>query len=145
MSEHERISSGIPPLDRQIGGLVAGRPYVISGNPGTGKSVSCLEFLDVAIEHGEPAALLTHDDPADVLATAEFLGMDLEPALMDGRLTILRFHLDFARRFGRAASADEVFGELRGQLRSAAPRRLAVDSVVPFLEGGGASSAPMFA
>jgi circadian clock protein KaiC len=145
MSEHERIRSGIPPLDRQIGGLVPGRPYVISGNPGTGKSVSCLEFLDVAIQHNEPAALLTHDDPRDVLTTAEFLGMDLDPALADGRLTILRFHLDFARRFGRASGPDEVFTELRRQLHTPAPRRLAIDSVVPFLEGGGSSSAAMFA
>jgi DNA-binding response OmpR family regulator len=104
-----------------------------------------LEFLDVAIQHNECAALLTHDDPADVLATAEFLGMDLGPALVDGRLTILRFHLDFPRRFGRASSPDEVFAELRRHLENPRLTRLAIDSVVPLLEGGGSSSAAMFA
>ena len=54
------IQSGIAPLDEQVGGLLPGRPYVVSGNPGTGKSVSCLEFLDVALERGEPAALLAY-------------------------------------------------------------------------------------
>jgi len=145
VSERARIRSGIPPLDRQIQGLLPNRPYVVSGNPGTGKSVACLEFLDVAIQHNERAALLTHDDPEDVLATAEFLGMELEPALVDGRLTILRFHLDFPRRFGRASSPDEVFGELRRHLQDTSIKRLAIDSIVPLLEGGGSSSAAMFA
>ena len=145
MAERHFVKSGIPPLDRQIGGLLAGRPYLVSGSPGSGKSVSCLEFLDPALQLGETAVLLTHDDPADVLATAGFLGMDLEPALLDGRLIILRYQLDFVRRFGRAASVDDVFAELRRHLGGAAPTRLAIDSVVPFLEGGGAASTAIFA
>lgn len=144
MAERHFVKSGIPPLDRQIGGLLAGRPYLVSGNPGSGKSVSCLEFLDPALQLGETAVLLTHDDPSDVLATAGFLGMDLEPALLDGRLVILRYQLDFVRRFGRAASVDDVFAELKRHLGDAVPTRLAIDSLVPFLEGGGAASTAIF-
>jgi len=140
------VQSGIAPLDDQVGGLVPGRPYVISGSPGTGKSVSCLEFLDVALERGEPAALLTHDDPSDVLASGAFLGMDLPRALRDERLVLIRYHLNFIRRFSRAPSTDVVFAELRRMLGSSKPVRLAIDSIVPFLEGRARSgSASMFA
>jgi KaiC/GvpD/RAD55 family RecA-like ATPase/DNA-binding response OmpR family regulator len=145
LSQRALVRSGNAPLDRQIGGLLPGRPYLLSGAPGTGKSVSCLEFLDVAVQEGEVAVLLTHDDPKDVLATAAFLGIDLEPALADGRFVLLRFQLDFARRFGRAATPDEVFEELERLLGDRRPSRLAIDSVVPFLEGGGASSTAVFA
>jgi KaiC/GvpD/RAD55 family RecA-like ATPase/CheY-like chemotaxis protein len=144
-SQRSLIRSGNAPLDRQIGGFLAGRPHLLSGAPGTGKSVSCLEFLDVSVQDGEVAALLTHDDPRDVLATAAFLGIDLEPALADGRLVLLRFQLDFPRRFGRAATPDEVFAELERLIGERRPARLAIDSVVPFLEGGGASSGAIFA
>jgi KaiC/GvpD/RAD55 family RecA-like ATPase/DNA-binding response OmpR family regulator len=140
------IQSGIAPLDDQVGGLMPGRPYVISGSPGTGKSVSCLEFLDVALERGEPAALLTHDDPSDVLSSGAFLGMDLQRALRDERLVLIRYQLNFIKLFSRTPSADAVFAELRRLLGSRQPVRLAIDSIVPFLEGGASSgSASMFA
>jgi KaiC/GvpD/RAD55 family RecA-like ATPase/CheY-like chemotaxis protein len=139
------IQSGIAPLDDQVGGLLPGRPHVVSGNPGTGKSVSCLEFLDVALERGEPAALLTHDDPSDVLSSAAFLGIDLQRALLDERLVLLRYQLNFIKLFSRAPSMDGVFAELKRLLGPRKPVRLAIDSIVPFLEGGGSSgSASMF-
>jgi KaiC/GvpD/RAD55 family RecA-like ATPase/DNA-binding NarL/FixJ family response regulator len=137
--------SGNVPLDRQIGGLLPQRPYLVSGGPGAGKSVSCLEFLDIALEHGERSVLLTHDDPADVIATAAFLGIDLERALRDERLILLRYQLDFVRRFGRAASTDDVFAELGRLIGTERPTRVAIDSMVPFLEGGGTASAAIFA
>jgi KaiC/GvpD/RAD55 family RecA-like ATPase len=140
------VQSGIAPLDDQVGGLMPGRPYVISGSPGTGKSVSCLEFLDVALERGEPAALLTHDDPTDVLSSGAFLGMDLQRALRDERLVLIRYQLNFIKQFSRAPSTDVVFAELKRLLGSSNPVRLAIDSIVPFLEGGTSSgSASMFA
>lgn len=145
MTGRELVKSGNVPLDRQIGGLLPGRPYLVSGGPGAGKSISGLEFLAVALDRGERAALVTHDNPADVIAAAEFLGIDLDRALRDGRLVLLRFQLDFARRFGRAATPDQAFAELRRLIGSPAPTRIAIDSLIPFLEGGGAGSGAMFA
>jgi KaiC/GvpD/RAD55 family RecA-like ATPase/DNA-binding response OmpR family regulator len=139
------VKFGNAPLDRQLGGLLPARPYLLSGGPGSGKSVSCLEFLDVAVQQGEVGVLLTHDDPADVLSSAAFLGIDAEQALGDGRLVILRFQLDFVRRFGRAATPDDAFAELRRLMGDRPPARLAIDSVMPFLEGGGAGSTAIFA
>ncbi len=145
MTGRDLVKSGNVPLDRQIGGLVPGRPYLVSGGPGAGKSISCLEFLAVALDRGERAVLVTHDNPTDVVAAAEFLGIDFDQALREDRLVLFRFQLDFARRFGRAATPDEAFAELRRLIGSPAPARIAIDSIIPFLEGGGAGSGAMFA
>lgn len=135
------ISSGIAPLDERLGGLVPQRAYVISGAPGTGKSVACLEFLTAGLKQGERCVMITHDDPSDLLSQAQFLGIDLESALAEERLILLRYQLDFVRRYGRAASVDVVFEELRKLIGPETPARLVVDSVAPFLEGGPASGA----
>ena len=130
------VPSGIPPIDQQLYGLVPGRTYVLSGAPGTGKSVACLQFLAAALNAGERAAILTQDDPEDVLSQSEFLSLDLMNAVESERLILLRFQLDFSRRFSRAPSPDAAFTELRKLLGAEAPTRLVIDSVVPFIDGG---------
>ena len=133
------IRSGITPLDERLGGLLPGRTYVLSGAPGTGKSVACLEFLNAALEEGGTAAILTHDDPGDLIAQGEFLGIDLDRALREERFVLLRYQLDFARRFSRAATPETAFEELRALLGERVPTRIAIDSMSPFLEGSAAS------
>src|SRR5213075_1227270 len=96
--------------------VMPGRTYVLSGAPGTGKSVACLQFLAAALQSDERAAILTQDDPQDLLSQGEFLGLDLVGAIASERLSLLRFQLDFNRRFGRASSPDEAFAELRSLL-----------------------------
>jgi len=139
------VNSGIAPLDRQIGGLVPGRPYLVSGNPGTGKSTACLEFVDAAVQRGERALLLTHDDPGDLLDSAEFLGIDLGEALITDKVRIVTFQLDFVRRYMRAATPTLAFEELLRLVGDSPVQRIAIDSIVPFLEGGGAGSQSIFA
>lgn len=134
------IRSGIRPLDYRLGGILPHRPHVISGNPGTGKSVSCLEFCASGLENGEQVLLITHDDPADVLASAAFLGIDIDTPLRQERLVMLRFQLDFVRRMSRATSPDAVFHELRRTVEPFRFERVAIDSIVPFLDGGPGSA-----
>lgn len=139
------VKSGLAPLDRQIGGFVAGRPYLISGNPGTGKSCACLEFIDAGVQQGERGLILTHDDPGDLLDSAEFLGMDLGESLLADRVRIVTYQLDFVRRFMRAATPMLAFEELLRHIGDEPVQRIAIDSIVPFLEGGGAGSQSVFA
>ena len=139
------VPSGIGPIDQQLGGVMPGRTYVLSGAPGTGKSVACLQFLAAALQSGERAAILTQDDPQDLLSQGEFLSLDLAGAIASERLLLLRFQLDFNRRFSRASSPDEAFTELRRLLGAEAPSRLVIDSVVPFIDGGGSSASSAIA
>jgi KaiC/GvpD/RAD55 family RecA-like ATPase/CheY-like chemotaxis protein len=114
---------------------------VLSGAAGTGKTVLCLEFLAAHLDDAAPAVMITHDDPSDLLAEAQYLGIDLERALADERVILLRYQLDFARRYGRAPSVDVVFEELARLIGPKVPGRVVVDSIAPFLEGGPASGA----
>ena len=116
-----------------------GRTYVLSGAPGTGKSIAGLQFLMEGVKRGERAAILTLDDPQDVLGQGEFLGYDLAREVAAERLYILRFQLDFARRFARTTSPDEAFAELRSLLGSDPLGRFVIDSVVPFIDAAGPS------
>lgn len=139
------IQSGIGLIDERLGGIQPRRLYVLTGAPGTGKTAACLEFLHGGFVAGERTALLTVDDPSDLIAEGEFLGIDLERAVRDDRLVLVRFQLDFARRFSRAVSPEVAFEELGRLVGEPAPTRLAIDSVVPFLEAGQASGAGLVA
>lgn len=139
------IKSGIAPLDERLGGIVAGRPYVLSGAPGTGKSIACLEFLYAALDDAGTVALLTHDDPSDVLAQAEYLGIDLTAALAEERFIIVRYQLDFARKFARTADPAAAFDELTRLLGERPLERIAVDPISPIVDAGTASSSPITA
>ncbi len=75
------IRSGIDLLDERLGGLQPRRTYVLTGGPGTGKTIACLEFLFAGMSEGEKVAMLTVDDPSDLLAQGDFLGIDLDDAL----------------------------------------------------------------
>jgi hypothetical protein len=57
---------------------------------------------------------------------------------------LLRFQLDFVRRLGRATNPDAVFVELRRQLAPFKCGRVAIDSIVPFLDGGPASTTAIY-
>lgn len=135
------MKSGIGPLDERLGGIMPARPYVLTGAPGTGKSIACLEFLHAALDEGGTAALLTHDDPSDLLAQGDYLGLDLSTALADQRLVVLRYQLDFARKFARTADPAVAFDELTRLLGERMPQRIAVDSISPIVEAGTASGA----
>jgi KaiC/GvpD/RAD55 family RecA-like ATPase/DNA-binding response OmpR family regulator len=135
------VKSGIAPLDARVGGLARGRSHVLCGAPGTGKSIACLEFLNAGLADGGTVALLTHDDPSDLLAQGEFLGLNLADAFASDRFVLVRYQLDFARRFARAAEPDIAFAELRSMLGSAVPDRIAIDSITPIIEAGTASGA----
>ena len=133
------IASGVSPLDERLGGLVPRRTYLVCGSPGAGKTVACLEFLNEALERGESGAILTHDDPQDLIAQAAFLGLDLDRPLREEQFVLIRYQLDFARRFSRQLSPDGAFDEMRRLLGTRSHSRLAIDSIAPFLEAGAAA------
>ena len=62
--EAARVSTGNAALDRMLeGGLLPGRPYLIAGPTGTGKTTLALEFLCEGIRRGERCLLVTLEEP----------------------------------------------------------------------------------
>lgn len=138
-SEAELARTGIAALDSRIGGLVRGRHYLLDGAPGAGKSSAALQYLGAGLSAGERCLVLTQDDPADLLSQAEYLGFDFRSAAEAERLVVIRFRLDFARSYARAADPARAFAELMDHVREHEPSRFVIDSMSPFLEAGRAT------
>jgi predicted ATP-dependent serine protease len=61
-----KTPSGIPGLDKMLnGGFIEGRPYLIIGGPGAGKSILTMQFLMVALNRGENALYVSLEEPYD--------------------------------------------------------------------------------
>jgi len=77
----ERVSTGVPGLDRMLGGgLIAGRPYLLTGGSGSGKTLLGLTFLLEGLRHDEDVLLVAVDEPPnEILENVRAFGWDLSP------------------------------------------------------------------
>lgn len=74
-----RVSIGVPGLDRMLGGgLLPGRPYLLTGGSGSGKTLIGLSFLLEGIRRGENVLLVAVDEPpSEIMENVASLGWDL--------------------------------------------------------------------
>lgn len=86
----EAFPSKIMELDKLLGGgLDRGTSSIFMGPPGTGKSTLVLKFLQEAALRAEKSALFIFDETIGILLKrAESLGVDLEPHIASGLITI---------------------------------------------------------
>jgi circadian clock protein KaiC len=77
----ERIKSGVPGFDDLVqGGFPKGFAVLLSGAPGTGKTIFGLHFLNEGMKGGGKCAYLTYSQaPKDILDQAEEFGWDMKP------------------------------------------------------------------
>lgn len=137
-SNTETVSTGIAELDQRLGGLTPGRYFLLTGTPGAGKTSACLHFLAEGLRAGEPCAILTQENPDDLFAQAQFIGQDFRRAVADESLALLQYRLDFSDNYSRVGNPRAVAHELIQSMGANRPRRLVVDSILPFIQAGGA-------
>ncbi|HTT35637.1 MAG TPA: ATPase domain-containing protein [Thermoplasmata archaeon] len=77
--ELPRVSTGVPGLDRMLGGgIVPGRPYLVTGGTGSGKTLLALSFLVEGLRNGEEVLLVAVDEPpSEILENVRAFGWDL--------------------------------------------------------------------
>src|SRR5687767_1001203 len=83
--------TGIEGLDEiSAGGLPKGRPTLVCGGPGCGKTLLATEFLvRGATQFGEPGAFITFEETGEELAqNVRSLGFDLDALVADKKLAI---------------------------------------------------------
>jgi circadian clock protein KaiC len=86
-----KCASGIDGLDEITGGgFPAGRPTLICGGPGCGKTLLSVEFLvRGALDHGEPGVFLAFEESESELArNVRSLGFDLAALVADKKLVV---------------------------------------------------------
>lgn len=94
-----KAPTGIAGLDEIThGGLPRGRPTLVCGGAGCGKTLLALEFLvRGALEHDEPGVFLSFEETAEDLAeNAKSLGFDLRRLSARKRLLLDHVHLERA-------------------------------------------------
>ncbi|MFO8016001.1 MAG: ATPase domain-containing protein [Candidatus Woesearchaeota archaeon] len=74
------IKTGVPGLDEVFGGGIReGSSVLITGTPGTGKTILALQFIYEGIKNKEPCLYITSEESAkDLRMYAKELGIDLE-------------------------------------------------------------------
>jgi KaiC/GvpD/RAD55 family RecA-like ATPase len=82
-----KIKTGISGLDTMLNnGLIEGRPYVVSGGPGAGKTILGFQFLMEGKKHDQTGIYLTLSEPAhEIRQNMETFGWDTSSVkILDG-------------------------------------------------------------
>jgi KaiC/GvpD/RAD55 family RecA-like ATPase len=149
-----RVSTGVAGLDRMLGGgLIGGRPYLVTGGTGSGKTLLALAFLLEGLRRGEDVLLVAADEPpGEIVENVRAFGWDLSavrtldanPGLHGYRrgaavqeirsMTDLKSLRALAEDGRRAADAEEIAIQsiqlkLRQQMAGVPFRRVVVDSL----------------
>jgi KaiC/GvpD/RAD55 family RecA-like ATPase len=87
----ERTPTNIPGLDELIeGGIPKGNLVVLTGDPGSGKTIFCLQYLyQGAKEHNETGIYISLEEkPTELIQTASIFGWDFQPLIDKGKIII---------------------------------------------------------
>ena len=121
-----RVKTGIDGLDNIIeGGLPEKSITLVSGPPGSGKSIFCFQFLYEGVKNGEKNLFLTLEKKVDNLLTqAKKLGFDFQPAL-EKKLVKFQF-LNINKK--------SVYESMINEILSEKYDRIILDSITPLSE-----------
>jgi len=119
----ERISTGIKDLDGMMeNGYPRNHTILITGTTGSGKTILGLHYINQASMDGKKCFMIaTEEDPEDLIAQAESLGMPLSEYLKDNRLGIDRVFDERTEyvmgiRDNEVADIDELQSDIIGLL-----------------------------
>jgi KaiC domain protein len=135
----ERIKTGIPGLDEILhGGIPERNVVLLSGGPGTGKSIFSYQYLWNGLKNGEPGIFVALEEhPVQVRINMSQFGWDVRPYEKDGTFAIVDA---FTGGIGEAAKKERyvvrdpedvglLVDVLREAIRDVGAKRVAVDSV----------------
>jgi len=128
-----KARTGIPGLDEITGGgLPAGRPTLVCGSAGCGKTLLAMEFLvRGAMEQGEPGVFIAFEETAEDLAqNVRSLGFDLDGLIRDNKLFVDYIHVD-ANEIEESGDYDleGLFIRLAHAVDSIGAKRVVLDTI----------------
>ena len=128
-----KAPTGIPGMDEITGGgLPKGRPTLVTGAAGCGKTLFAMEFLiNGAIQYGEPGVFVAFEESADELAqNVASLGFDLKALIRQKKLIIdyVRVERTEIEETGEY-DLDGLFIRLGHAIDTLGAKRVAIDTV----------------
>jgi circadian clock protein KaiC len=139
MIQTERVSTGIVGLDPLLeGGFPKGRSILVTGDPGTGKSIFALQFLHEGLRRGEKVIFVTADEsPMDIIEQAASMDWDMEPHIERKEMTILNAGTYLSSLSGggqeRHVDVQKAISDLAGFVNRIGAERLVLDPAGPFV------------
>jgi circadian clock protein KaiC len=134
-----KVPSGVHGLDEITGGgLPRGRPTLICGGPGCGKTLFAVEFLvRGATEYGEPGVFMAFEETAEELAAnVASLGFDLKRLVAQRKMAIdyVRVERSEIEETGEY-DLEGLFVRLQYAIDSVGAKRVVLDTIESLFSG----------
>lgn len=123
---------GIDFFDEYYGGVYRGRPVLLTGRKGLGKTSIAMHFLCQGLKQDEPCLMLSTLPNYNLDLYADMLGFSMAAHVNAGRLVLLEC-TNFNDDLGSEMLPPEGFSQLREIIDSHMIQRMVIDNVVPFL------------
>ena len=129
--ELPKVATGIIGLDDVLhGGFPAGRTTLVSGGPGTGKSIVGIEFLYHGTVNGEPGIFVTFEERAEaVRRNALTLGWDLAPLEKEDKFFLFGAHVDPQAAISGDFNVKGLLAIVEGKAKAMGARRIVIDAL----------------
>jgi circadian clock protein KaiC len=108
----ERISTGVPRLDAMLSGrgFFRGSSILLTGTPGTGKTIIASNFAQAAARRGERVLFFSFEEsPNQIIRNMRSIGLRLEPLV---KRDLLRFHSARPTLYGLEMHLATMFKEI---------------------------------
>jgi len=128
----ERIATGIPRLDVMLGGrgFFRGSSILLTGTPGTGKTIISSNFAQAAARRGERVLYFSFEEsPHQIIRNMHSIGLRLEPLVKRG---LLRFHSARPSLYGLEMHLATMFKEIA----TFKPHVVIVDPITSLMHSG---------
>ncbi|MCX6692439.1 MAG: circadian clock protein KaiC [Methanoregula sp.] len=138
-AEFEKVPSGIKGFDDITGGgLPKGRPSLVSGGPGCGKTLFAMEFIARGItDYGEPGVFVAFEEKIDDLKkNFKSMGFDLDDLVRQKKLVLDHITIDRSE-FEETGEYDleGLFIRLGGMIDEIGAKRVAIDTLEALFSG----------
>jgi circadian clock protein KaiC len=131
----ERIATGIPRLDAMLGGrgFFRGSSILLTGTPGTGKTIISANFAQAACRRGERVLFFSFEEsPNQIVRNMHSIGLRLEPFV---KRDLLRFHSARPSLYGLEMHLATMFKEIV----AFQPHVVIMDPITSLMDAGTAS------
>ena len=128
-----KAPTGITGLDEITGGgIPRGRPTLICGDAGSGKTLMAIEtIVRGATRYGEPGVIMTFEErPSELAQNVRSLGFDLDGLIADRKLAIDYVHLERSEIDETGEyDLDGLFVRLNHAIDTVGAKRVALDTI----------------
>jgi len=128
----ERIATGIPRLDAMLGGkgFFRGSSILLTGTPGTGKTIISANFAQAAGRRGERVLFFSFEEsPDQIIRNMHSIGLRLEPLVNQG---LVRFHSARPSLYGLEMHLATMFKEIA----DFKPHVVVIDPITSLMDSG---------